>query len=81
MKVSEALESTADILSAVDVAEMLSVNAQSIRDQAKTAPAMLGFPVAVIGTTVKIPRVAFLLWMGYRPEQINGLPVGKRLAP
>ena len=75
MKIADILSSTQEMLTPGDVAKIVGVDPQSIRDQAKAAPAMLGFPVAVIGTRVMIPRVAFCRWLGYLPEQINGLPV------
>ena len=75
MRTSEILKSTEDMLTPEQVAEVIGTSAQSIRDQAKAAPAMLGFPVSVTGTRVHIPRVAFCRWLGYPLEQINGLPV------
>lgn len=70
----EILESTEDVLTPDQVAKVLKCNSQSIRDQAKSAPGMLGFPVTVIGTRVQIPRVGFCRWMGYDAKHINGLP-------
>ena len=46
-----------------DVCEVLGCKAFSINVQAQEDPAKLGFPVSVIGTRVKIPRVAFLKWL------------------
>lgn len=71
----EILRSTADFLTPEQVASVEGCSPQSIRDQAKVAPAMLGYPVSVVGTRVRIPRVAFCRWAGFEPEDINGLPV------
>lgn len=47
-----------------DAARLLSVNPQSIREQAHTDPKMLGFPVCVIGTRVLIPKEPFYKFIG-----------------
>lgn len=49
---------------ATDVADILGMDPQSIRAQAKMNPAMLGFPVVVVGTQVRIPRRPFLRFLG-----------------
>lgn len=46
-----------------EVAPVLGVDAQDIRVAAKQHPERLGFNVAVIGTRVKVPKLAFLAWM------------------
>lgn len=46
-----------------DVCEVLGCKPYSINVQAQEDPGKLGFPVAVIGTRVRIPRVAFLRWL------------------
>ena len=43
-----------------DVAPILGVDPQAIRNQAHEDPSQLGFPVCVIGTRIKIPRIPFL---------------------
>ena len=47
----------------VEVAPVLGCDAQDIRVAAKQHPERLGFNVAVIGTRVKVPKLAFLAWM------------------
>lgn len=64
MTVEEIKQSNADVLTAADVAGVLGCKPYSIIVQAKTAPAALGFPVAVIGSRVKIPRIPFLKFLG-----------------
>jgi hypothetical protein len=46
-----------------EVAPILGVDPQDIRVAAKQCPERLGFNVTVIGTRVKIPRLAFIRWM------------------
>lgn len=43
-----------------DIAPILGCDPHKIRVTAKSRPELLGFPVSVIGTRVKIPRVPFL---------------------
>ena len=46
-------------------AGFIGVNPQSIREQARTDPRALGFPVSVMGTRVLIPKAPFLrFWAG-----------------
>lgn len=47
-----------------EVAGVLRSDPQTIRVAARTEPKRLGFPVVVIGSRVKIPRAAFLRYMG-----------------
>ena len=63
MTLSEIRESTKEVLTPADVAEVLGCDAQDIRVAAKQKPELLGFNVAVIGSRVKIPRLAFLNWL------------------
>ena len=47
-----------------EVAGVLGSDPQSIRVAARVEPQRLGFPVVVIRRRVKIPRAAFLRYMG-----------------
>lgn len=53
----------ADFLTAAQIAPILGTDPNLIRYQAHNAPQKLGFPVVVIGTRVKIPRIPFLKFM------------------
>lgn len=53
-----------DYLTPAEIAGVLGSDPQSIRVAARTEPQRLGFPVVVIGSRVKIPRAAFLRYMG-----------------
>lgn len=63
MTLEEVLTSDKVMLTAADVAPILGCDPQDIRVAAKLAPERLGFNVSVIGTRVKIPRIAFIKWM------------------
>lgn len=63
MTFDEIKASTKDVLVPQDVAEVLGVNPQSIRNQAQYDPHSLGFNVAVVGTRTIIPRIPFIQFM------------------
>ena len=50
-------------LTPADIAEVLGCGAQDIRVAAKLHPERLGFNLALVGTRVKVPRLAFIRWM------------------
>lgn len=52
-----------EYLTPAEVAPVLGCDAQDIRVAARQRPELLGFNVAIIGTRVKIPRLAFLNWI------------------
>ena len=50
------------------VAEFLGCDAQLIRDEASKTPKYLGFPIAKVGHSYKIPKEGFLNWVrGFIP--------------
>ena len=63
MTLDEIRNSTKEVLTPADIADVLKADPQDIRLQAHRCPEKLGFNVAVIGTRVKIPRPAFIRWM------------------
>ena len=63
MTLDEIKTSEKTMLTPADVAEVLQSDPQDIRIAAKVHPERLGFNVAVIGTRVKVPRLAFIKWM------------------
>lgn len=52
-----------DFLKATDVARFIGCDPQIIRVIARNHPEKLGFPVCVMQTRVRIPRLAFLKWL------------------
>ena len=63
MTLDEIRNSTKEVLTPADIADVLNADPQDIRLTAKRCPERLGFPVCVIGTRTKIPRRAFIRWM------------------
>lgn len=63
MTLQEIRASDKVMLGPAEVCEVLGCKAYSINVQAKEDPKRLGFPVSIIGTRVRIPRVAFLKWL------------------
>jgi hypothetical protein len=63
MTLDEIRNSTKEVLTPAEVAEVLGCDPQDIRVAAKHRPDMLGFHVCVLGSRVKIPRRAFLNWL------------------
>lgn len=63
MTLQEIESSSKDILTACEVAEVLSCDPQLVRCVAKHEPKSLGFPVIVMRNRVKIPRLPFLEFM------------------
>lgn len=52
-----------DVLTCVQVSKVLKSEVAALHKQAVTNPATLGFPVIVVGTRVKIPRIPFIKYM------------------
>ena len=66
MTIDQLRTSTDVYINAADVAPILRCDAQQIRAQAHRDPAMLGYPVVIIGRRVRIPRIPFLLFLDGR---------------
>lgn len=54
-----------ECLVCTDICKVLGLNAYTIHGQALERPELLGFPVIVTGRNVRIPRVAFMRFMGW----------------
>lgn len=63
MTLDEIRNSTKEVLTPAEVAEVLRCDPQDVRVAARQRPDLLGFNVTVVGTRVKIPRLAFIRWM------------------
>lgn len=50
-------------LTPAEIADVLNCDPQDVRVAARQRPDLLGFNVTVIGTRVKVPRLAFIRWM------------------
>lgn len=73
MTISEMIQSTKEMLTAADIAPILGSDQYDIvlqaRQDKREGVDNLGFPTVVIGTHVKIPRRAFLAFMGVKVEE------------
>ena len=59
-----------DILVPTDIAPLLNCKAYNINVAAKQDPALLGFPVIVMGSRVRIPKAGFIRFMeGLQPGE------------
>jgi len=63
MTLTEMRQSDKVMLTPDEVSEVLGCNGYAINLQCKDDPRKLGFPVCVLGTRVRIPRVAFIKWL------------------
>jgi hypothetical protein len=64
MNIQDIKHSEAAFLTAKDIADIMRVDPQSIRNQAKKNPVALGFPICFVGNQLKIPRIPFLKFIG-----------------
>lgn len=62
MTITEMQDMTEDFLTVKQVATCLRCDPQLIRDQAERDIKFLGFPIAKIGHSIKIPRLGFIDW-------------------
>ena len=60
MTLEELKELDINMLTPAQAAEVLGVSAQSIRVCARQRPDLLGFPVMVYGSRVKVPRLPLI---------------------
>ena len=63
MTLEELKNHDSDFVTAADVAEILGTDPNSLRWQAREEPSLLGFPVIVIKSRVKIPRIPFIRYI------------------
>lgn len=68
MTIAEIKASDKPTLTPADVAELLGCAPYAINAQANADPTKLGFPAALIGRRVKIPREGFLRWYLHRDD-------------
>ena len=58
------IESEKNFFTAADVAGVVGCDPNNIRVVAHQRPELLGFPVTIMGSRVKIPKIPFLRYMG-----------------
>lgn len=64
MTLEDIIRSDKPFITPQDAADVLRCSAQLIRIQARDNPEALGFPVIRVGNRTKIPRKAFVRFMG-----------------
>jgi hypothetical protein len=64
MTIPEIKSLNREMLTAVEVASIVGADPHLIRHQAHENPEALGFPVIVMKSRVKIPRIPFLRFIG-----------------
>ena len=60
MTIEELKQMDVNLLTPAQAAEVLGISAQSIRVCARQRPDLLGFPVMVYGSRVKVPRLPLI---------------------
>lgn len=64
MTLEEMKSSTETFLTPADVAVVLGSDPHTIRCSAKERPDLVGYSFTFVGNRMKIPRTAFLRWLG-----------------
>lgn len=64
MTVEELKESDKVFLTPAEIAPVLRSDPQTVRVMARQRPDLLGFDFTFTGNRMKIPRLAFLRWLG-----------------
>lgn len=64
MTLAEIKQTEKAMLTPADIAPVLGCDPNSIRLAARSCPALLGFPVTVVGNRTLIPRKSFLRHIG-----------------
>lgn len=64
MTLDEIRKSDKELLVPREVAEILHCDPYKFTLEAKRCPEKLGFPVCVIGTRVRVPKIPFLRFLG-----------------
>jgi hypothetical protein len=72
MTIDEILRSDKPTLTAAEIAPVLKTSDNSIRVCARQRPDLLGFPVIIMGSRVRIPRIPFLEFLGYKNGEEGG---------
>lgn len=63
MTLAELKELDKEVITPAEAAPLLRCNPQWIREAARQDKSLLGFPVTIIRSRVKIPRLAFIRYL------------------
>ena len=64
MNLYDLKKSPATVVTVADISDILKVDPQSLRKQAREDPKKLGFPIIQVGKHIKVPRIPFLHYLG-----------------
>ena len=64
MTIEELKKSEKAFLTPAEIAPVLRSDPQTLRVTARQRPDLLGFDFTLVGNRMKIPRLAFLRWLG-----------------
>ena len=64
MTIEELKQSEKAFLTPAEIAPVLRSDPQTLRVTARQRPDMIGFDFTLAGNRMKIPRLAFLRWLG-----------------
>lgn len=77
MTLAEISTSEKVVLVVKDIAPVIGLSPEKIRDQAMKDPSRLGFPIIVADKSIRIPRVAFLKFMNGSSDKEAGKASGE----
>lgn len=69
MTLEEIRSSTKLFITAGDIAPLLESDPHTIRCSAREQPDLMGFAFTMVGNRMKIPRLAFLKWLGLEVKE------------
>lgn len=62
--IQELMDSEKNFFTPADICAVIGCDPNKIRIAARLEPELLGFPVSVMGSRVRIPKLPFLRYMG-----------------
>ena len=74
MTLNDIKQMTKDIITPAEAAQVVGCDPQKMRLEARERPENLGFPVIIVRSRIKIPRVAFIKYM--EGDLCRGAPDG-----
>lgn len=63
MTIREIRSCSRNMLSVIDISEVIGSDAKDIANTARTTPGLIRYPFTFVGNRMKIPRVGFLNWL------------------
>ena len=63
MTIKEIRPCSRNMLSVIDISEVIGSGAKDIANTVRTTPGLIRYPFTFVGSRMKIPRVGFLNWL------------------